>query len=322
VLIHETGTSREFELTPLRFGLCAALAAGFIIVCAGALSWSTGISKNSGDARVEALSLKIKSLEEELQKKELTLAVQEKKLKESQESPALAVASRLGADTAPVKTPGPKIEDSRDSNPLTAFNAALKTPSGIPGEEEQDEVEPAVQSRPGPSRVAESLKSEPRSSFESGPTTPAIMNFDAQNVTTLPQTAQSGTLSFRLIKDQPDIMFSGYLFVFVEMTDQRGENKIYAYPKKARLGEEDLPVDFRDGESIAFKRNSKVELPYEDIRAGANLSRVSILLYGENGRILFQRGFDRKELKTASHRGTASSHETSRPRAAERRRAL
>jgi hypothetical protein len=282
------------------------------------LTWGTGISKNSGDARLEALSLKIKSLEEELQKKELILAVQEKKLKESQEAPALAVAS----NAAPVKTPGPKIEDSRDSNPLTAFSAALKTPSGNAGAEEQDEVEPAVQSRPGPSRDAESLKSEPRSSFESGPTTPMIMNFDAQNVTTLPQTAQSGTLSFRLIKDQPDIMFSGYLFVFVEMTDQRGENKIYAYPKKARLGEEDLPVDFRDGESIAFKRNSKVELPYEDIRTGANLSRVSILLYGENGRILFQRGFDRKELKTASHRGTASSHETSRPRAAERRRAL
>lgn len=319
MLIHETGTSREFELTPLRFGLCADLLAGVIIVSAGALSWGTGISKNPGDAQVEALSLKVKSLEEELQKKELALAIQEKKLKESQEAPTLAAASKLETDTAPVKTP--KTEDSRDSNPLTTFSAALKTPSGNAGEEEQDEVDTAIQARPGPARVAESMKSEPKSSFEKGPTGPMIMNFDAQNVTALSQTAQSGTLSFRLIKDQPDIMFSGYLFVFVEMTDRRGENKIYAYPKKARLGEEDLPVDFRDGESIAFKRNSKVELPYEDIRAGANLSRVSILLYGENGRILFQRGFDRKELKSASHRGTVSSHE-SRPRTAERRRAL
>jgi hypothetical protein len=319
VLIHETGTSHEFELTPLRFGLCAALLAGIIIVSAGALSWGTGISKNPGDAQLEALSLKVKSLEEELQKKELALAIQEKKLKESQEAPTLAAASKLETDTAPVKTP--KTEDSRDSNPLTTFSAALKTPSGNPGEEEQDEVDTAIQARPGPARVAESMKSEPKSSFERGPTSPMIMNFNAQNVTALSQTAQSGTLSFRLIKDQPDIMFSGYLFVFVEMTDRRGENKIYAYPKKARLGEEDLPVDFRDGESIAFKRNSKVELPYEDIRAGANLSRVSILLYGENGRILFQRGFDRKELKSASHRGTVSSHE-SRPRTAEGRRAL
>ncbi|AFM24163.1 hypothetical protein [Desulfomonile tiedjei] len=321
MLIHETGTSSEFELTPLRFGLCAALLAGIIVVSAGALSWSIGISKNPGNAQLEALSLKVKSLEEELQKKELALAIQEKKLKESQEAPTLAAASKLGADTTPVKTQDPKTEDSRDSNPLTTFNAALKTPSENVGEEEQDEVDTGVQPRPGPSRVAESMKSEPKSSFERGPTTPMIMNFDAQNVTALSQTAQSGTLSFRLIKDQPDIMFSGYLFVFVEMTDRRGENKIYAYPKKARLGEEDLPVDFRDGESIAFKRNSKVELPYEDIRAGASLSRVSILLYGENGRILFQRGFDRKELKSASHRGTVSSHET-RPRTAERRRAL
>jgi len=51
-------------------------------------------------------------------------------------------------------------------------------------------------------------------------------------------------------------------------------------------------VDFREGESISFKHNSRVELPYEDIRSGASLARVSILLYGENGKIVFQRGFD------------------------------
>ena len=71
-----------------------------------------------------------------------------------------------------------------------------------------------------------------------------------------------GILSFRLIKDTPKTKFSGYLFVFVEMEDRRGENKIFVYPQRTQLGEGDLPRNFKDGENIEFKFNSRVELPY------------------------------------------------------------
>ncbi len=114
---------------------------------------------------------------------------------------------------------------------------------------------------------------EPANTDSKGP----IINFNAQRVTAIADHANSGTLSFQLVKDQPDIRFSGYLFVFVEMGDGQ-ETKIYAYPKRARLGDEDLPSDFREGESVSFKYNSRVELPYGDIRSSATLSRVSILL--------------------------------------------
>jgi hypothetical protein len=107
-----------------------------------------------------------------------------------------------------------------------------------------------------------------------------------------------------LVKDHPKKRFSGYLFVFVEMEDPRGENKIYVYPRRTRLGDGDLPTDYRDGESLAFKFNSRVELPYGDIRMGASLARVSILLYGEDGGIVFQRGFSRNELKVVGSKAT------------------
>jgi hypothetical protein len=122
------------------------------------------------------------------------------------------------------------------------------------------------------------------------------------------------------VKDQPNVRFSGYLFVFVEMADKRGEHKIYAYPKRTRLGEEDLPTDYRSGESITFKYNSRVELPYRDIRPGAALAKVSILLYGEDGNIVFQRGFDQKELKMVG--AGATKVDGVRPKPEKKRQAL
>lgn len=148
-----------------------------------------------------------------------------------------------------------------------------------------------------------------------------IVNFNAQDVTVKSGGPNSGTLSFRLIKDHSDIMFSGYLFVFVEMQDKRGETKIYVYPDKTNLGEGDLPSDFREGENISFKYNSRVELPYGDIRPGAGLARVSILLYGDNGKIVFQRGFEKKELIVAGGSGPQRM-EGSKPKPTEKRRAL
>ncbi|MFA6223484.1 MAG: hypothetical protein WC647_14330 [Desulfomonilaceae bacterium] len=148
-----------------------------------------------------------------------------------------------------------------------------------------------------------------------------IINFNAQDVTVKPTNVNSGTLSFRLIKDHSDILFSGYLFVFVEMRDKRGETKIYVYPDKTHLGEGDLPSNFREGENISFKYNSRVELPYGDIRAGAGLARVSILLYGDDGKIVFQRGFEKKELLVAGPTGQQHT-DGAKPKPTEKRRAL
>ncbi len=150
--------------------------------------------------------------------------------------------------------------------------------------------------------------------------TGSIINFNAQDVTVKPTEVNAGTLSFRLIKDHSDMLFSGYLFVFVEMQDKRGETKIYVYPDKTRLGEGDLPSDFKQGENISFKYNSRVELPYGDIRSGAGLARVSILLYGDDGKIVFQRGFEKKELSVSG--SGAQRMEGAKPKPTEKRRAL
>ena len=154
---------------------------------------------------------------------------------------------------------------------------------------------------------------------ETSPVT--IVNFNAQDVTVKPTGHGNGTLNFRLIRDNPEIVFSGYLFVFVEMQDKKGENRIYVYPDKTRLGEGDLPSDFREGESISFKNNSRVELPYGDVRPGSGLARVSILLYNDQGKIVFQRGFEKMELVMAGSSGTQQVEEN-KPKTTDRRRAL
>lgn len=148
-----------------------------------------------------------------------------------------------------------------------------------------------------------------------------IVNFNAQDVTVKPSGNGKGTLSFRLIRDHPELAFSGYLFVFVEMQDKKGENRIYVYPDKTRLGEGDLPSDFREGESLTFKNNSRVELPYGDVRQGAGLARVSILLYSDQGKIVFQRGFEKKELLVSGATGSQQV-EGAKPKPADTRRAL
>ena len=148
---------------------------------------------------------------------------------------------------------------------------------------------------------------------------PAI-NFNAQDVAAASESRNTGTVSFRLVKDQPEFRFSGYLFVIVEMEDPRGENKIYAYPEKTSLGEGYLPSNYREGETLSFKYNQRVELSYGDVRSDASLVRVSVLLYGEDGKILFQRGFDRKEIKVV--RGGQNKLDRARTKAGEKRRAL
>ena len=258
---------------------------------------------------------KVKALQEELKQKEVALSVQERRLKELQEQPTLAVGA-LGqqapppdstagvTDTVPAKSPtGPLVGLQESENNDFRLPATARKPESPQSE---TQAEPLSQ------------RSEPENPEPKAP----IINFNAQRLTAIAEGSNKGTLSFKLIKDQPDIRFSGYLFVFVEMGDGQ-DNRIYAYPKRAQLGDGDLPSDYREGESVSFKYNSRVELPYEDLRSGASLSRVSILLYGQDGRIVFQRGFDRREVKTLSAKSSGGpSENVKRTRGTERRRAL
>jgi hypothetical protein len=125
-----------------------------------------------------------------------------------------------------------------------------------------------------------------------------------------------------LVKDQPTVRFTGYLFIFVEMLDKKGETKLLAYPEGVKIGEEELPADFRSGESVTFKYNTRVELPYGDQRPGSALGRVSILLYGEDGAIVFQRSFDRTELKVVGAKPVPAKAEGTGKKPAKRRQAL
>jgi hypothetical protein len=333
VLINEAGKSRQVELTPFGLRLGVASSVGLIVLFASIFTWLGGtISGGRGTSQDDMLVEKVRSLQEELQKKDLALALQEKKFNELEESPALAAAvPRSGTEVGPGKTAVPPGEEPRESNPLTTLDEALQPPTGASaksmgrqGDLEESEGA-AAETRTATEKSPNQPSSPPlRPSLgEIGSTPQSIMNFNAQEVAADPKGPNSGALSFRLIKDQPDVTFSGYLFVFVEMTDQRGENKIFAYPDEARLGEEDLPADFREGKSISFKRNSRVKLPYEDVRPGVSLSRVTILLYGENGRVVFQRSFDRGELKSVAQKSSApAATDASRRRPVDKRRAL
>jgi hypothetical protein len=306
------------ELTPWRIrmgiGILAGVVGVLVVTLIGGVAFRGETAKfTHGD---ENLVEKINALQEEMRQKDLALSVQEKRIKEMQELPTLAAAQpRPSRD---VQEPPEKSEPlTEEGGPLLSMpepGTAESSPAG-PSRKPADGELAEDGSRTKKGNEAESLDTpETRGSSAKLP----VIAFNAQRVTAVAETPNTGTLSFQLVKDNPDIRFSGYLFVFVEMVDGQ-ENKIYAYPKRARLGEEDLPTDFREGESVSFKYNSRVELPYGDVRSGAALSRVSILLYGQNGKIVFQRGFDRREVKLMHTKtGTAEG----RPAQGEKRRAL
>jgi hypothetical protein len=281
-------------------------------------------------AERDALAEKVKSLEEDLRKQELAMTLGERNIEEMQ-PPSLPEVTRPGGAR------GQTIPEARGQvrPPLTDEGPLTSLPEAGPSDEMERKPGDALsgplvaQPPPGSRTPSGPLAPRPQPSLpvavapqesEAPHSGPAPVNFNAQEVTAVSNTGNSGTLSFRLVKDQPNVRFSGYLFVFVEMADKRGEHKIYAYPKRTRLGEEDLPTDYRSGESITFKYNSRVELPYRDIRPGAALAKVSILLYGEDGNIVFQRGFDQKELKMVG--AGATKVDGVRPKPEKKRQAL
>jgi len=299
-----------------------------LVVLAGFGAKSLFSGSRTAAKQDDALAEKLRSVQEELNKKELALAVQEKRLKEMQETPTLAtIPSRLSGESPSSGGPDAgKGLASAGKGPLTALqepeDSESQASARTPGDEEEfeDLAKPApAEPKSGQSKALSSTEPTPAKPAADSAKSPPV-NFDAQAVTAASEGPNTGTLSFKLTKDQPDLRFSGFLFVFVEMTDPRGENKIYAYPKRTRLGDGDLPSNYKDGESLSFKYNSRVELPYSDIRSGAHLERVSILLYGENGKIVFQRGFDRREVKLLGAKGSAM--DGTRHRAGDKRRAL
>lgn len=291
-------------------------------------------SKGGTSSQQDTLAQKVQSLQEELRSKELEIAIQEKRLKELQESPTLAAVP-----PRPTKEVAPVGEESHDQDlpvenegPLTALQDAVKSPTSPPGRSKAGDEE--IEDSPSTFSAGESTtrKFASRGSAEAplvgsgisegssseGP----IINFNAQDVTAVVESPSRWKLSFRLVKDHPDTLFSGYVFVFVETVDQKGKSRIVVYPSNTRLAEEDLPADYREGKSITppFRVNARVALDYGDDRPGTSLSRVSILLYDENGKIVFQRGFARNELKMVGKKGEGL--EGARSRAAQKRRAL
>lgn len=325
MLINETGTSRQIEFTPAVTR--ALLAAGAILVVAviGLAIWSvksTG-SRSAGSVKSDpTLTAKLQSLQEEIRKKDADMATLERRIAELKERPAPPSSSlALG--------PAPSAATEKEESPWAGLSGSQHAAT----KSSQTTAEPAEEdSALGPNALTEGLNSKPKP----GPATAeksaapnaesstqeARVSFNAQDVTAFAANQNGGTVSFKLVKDQPDYRFSGYLFVFVEMTDARGENKIYVYPKIARLGDEDLPSDFREGESLSFKYNSRVELPYGDIRPAATINRISILLYGSDGKIVFQRGFERKEIKIVHGSAKSNTAEGARQKGSEKRRAL
>jgi hypothetical protein len=336
VLMSESGTSRQIELTPLRVrvGLVAGAVAIGLVVLGILGTWGYLSGKRGATAINDTLEPKVQALQEELRKKELEIAIQEKRLRELQESPTLAaIPSRPAREAAPAAEATNDREPATESDgPLTALQDAVKPPPDSSGRSkgsgEAIEESPGTSSsaglatrKPVASRPTESPLVRAGQSEGTSAQSP-IVNFNARDVTAEVEGANRWKLSFRLVKDHPDTLFSGYVFVFVETVDPQGKRGIVVYPSSTRLAEEDLPVDYREGKAIAppFRHNAKVALDYEGDQLESSLSRISILLYDESGKIVFQRGFDRKELKMVGKK--SGTLEGARSKAGQKRRAL
>lgn len=280
----------------------------------------------------EGLSARVRTLQEELGKKEQALTIQEKRLKEMQETRALgAVAPVASADASPLTgVAASRVQVQPDGGSLTP-----QSDLGRPGRNAQPLGRSAKEEAPGTARAVASVDTSPAraeapgSATETEPSSGASasrvrqpqINFDVQDVTAVQDAPNDGKLSFQIVKDQPDIRFTGYLFVFVEMVDRRGETKVYAYPGQTSLSEGDLPSNYRVGEIIKeFRYNSRVKLDYKDSRQNATLAGASILLYGDDGKIVYQRRLDLKEMKVMSAKSLKADSARTKP--AHKRQAL
>jgi hypothetical protein len=262
----------------------------------------------------EELIARVESLEEALRSKEQQIRDQNTELTEMADS--LEKAQQMadaGADpefTQPAQSSslgarGPGESDSQ------RFARAAPSPST------QDHNDQS-----GADEQSEPAAAGPHASAVSPPPPRPRLSFNAQDLTAVRDTKNEGKLSFRLVKDRPDVFFEGYLFVYVETRDMRGSSRLKVYPQNAKLGEGDFPVNYKAGQFVGFKANSKVRLddvPLDGRGADSRLKRVVVLLYSKNGGIVFQREFDGREINRISRTSTAIRDTSQKNR---RRRAL
>jgi len=330
VLINERRGPTQYDLTGKKFSF--GIAGTVIIICLAvfgvysALKGLLGFSSIMADGYTKGI-VDLAAAPPQNQETTASAARQSQAYSSSAGSGASTQQSRSLGDNDTSADSDPSHQDSQSDNAGALIQSSEKLEGALSASLGKSQQTRTTQSSTasaslstgtgsaGPSTGRQSAM--PTQDMSNG----SIINFNAQDVTVKPTSVNSGTLSFRLIKDHSDVLFSGYLFVFVEMRDKRGETKIYVYPDKTHLGEGDLPSDFREGENISFKYNSRVELPYGDIRTGAGLARVSILLYGDDGKIVFQRGFEKKELLVAGPGGQQHT-DGAKPKPTEKRRAL
>ncbi len=321
VIIGESGSSRQLDLTPLRVRVLvgAIVAVIAVTVVSAAISVRYISQEVSGDVTSPASAKRVNSLEEELAQKEVEISVYKDQLAAAKAASSSATSASNQEFSLPAGSAarGPKVEH-RDSGP-----AAETDPSSDPL------IPPALhagKSGPGTNTIgrdpgrktAESAGSSVPVSLHPPPLTrpaPARspISFNARQMTADSEPNGNGQLRFRLTKDRPGVKFKGYLFVYMHLVGRNGQNKLYVYPGSTRLGEGDLPSDYRDGRKVSFKnyRNVKVNLPRRDSRRGPSLSRISILLYGRDGNIVFQRGFEGRKLNWISR--TAAGVKRIRP---------
>lgn len=325
VIVSESGTSRQVDLTTFRIRAGAIGLAGFVCLLAILFMWAGAsfFGKPSPSLDEPALTAKLKALENELRDKELALAVRTKQIEEGQQPSAVRPAPTAQLPPPSISQKQAVSRDRTDDGPLTSLPApgARGTGALLPEAREETDSEGTEKGPPSTPATTRKAPDTERSLPPARISPPGragkegrIVSFNAQDVTVKVHPGNRGTISFRLVKDQHDVLFSGYLFVFVEIVDKRGQPRLYAYPDRTKVeAGDDLPEDFRAGESVSFKYNSRVELPYRDVRPGAKLSRVSILLYGEDGNIVFQRGFSSSEVTMESAKATNVTDQQPKP---------
>lgn len=331
MLIGESGTARQLELTGFRLRVIgASVAAVAIVLLVLVIGWG-GLFNGGSNRASKDVGGANKALMESVKGKKGD-SIQSAKENKPGEGPVSALnepaASQL--TTEPAASRAGSLDGTKETieGPPSGITELGKSTKGSPqlavGGEDKLKGQRVA---PGSEPVSKPMEPETKTSSSADrPDSPGVqsripmVNFNAQEVVASSDSPNGGTLSFRLVKDQPETRFEGYLFVYVEMEDSAGENKIYVYPKQTRLGDGDLPFDYKDGESIAFKYNSRVELPYGDNRQGATLAGVSILLYGEQGKIVFQRTFGRNELSMVNTKNSKAEKPKTRP--GEKRQAL
>ncbi len=276
VIINHSGGSRQIEVTPAKIRIGAALAAGVLIVSGsvGALAGRQLFRDRLAGPDSSALNERVRALEEEVKAKDEALAAAKEASLKKGENPTLVSVPR-----PPTPRRGPIPEQPADLLDSDFGEGPPDKPMGP-----QASVQPPETLHPQ-ERVPRIPRQIP-------------IRFDAEDVTELRDGSDTRKVRFRLVKDRPDLTFFGYMFVYLETQDKRGKDNLFVYPKATRMGDADqFPLDFKAGEGISFRKNSIVDLPIEDERSGASLSSVSILLYNEDGKIVFQRRFERSDLK-------------------------